>query len=210
VRWRFTTPLWGFREDDDGRQDWLFFGLFDRAASAREDRARSGLAFVYDDEDHAGPRRDLSLVPILGLAHLLRVEWGYPGEGVNVPALGRESSRRWELLDLFGFVTLAGYDDVGDRREFRLLTLFSNELLSPIRSWRGRGDDPFVSEWVFPLYMNRQDASGGWLYVGPFWGSIEDREADTHTDWWLLGLVSRQRSPAGESWSVCGLTVAGP
>jgi len=210
TRVRFWTPFWGYRSSPEERQDWYLLNLFDTGWSRTEPRGRSGLFLVYDYEGHDERRKDFSLVPILGMAHVAKVEWGYPAEGVTVPALGREASRRWELLNLFGFITLFGYDDVGDRREWRMLTLFSNEMLSPLRSWRGRGDDPFVSEWVFPLYMNRQDEQGGWLYAGPVWGQRIDREAKSTVDWWLLGLVSRTRAPVGNSWKLLGFTVAGP
>lgn len=210
ARWRFYTPLWGFRDDENSRHDYFVFNLFDVGSSKLQERWRSGLFLVYDLERHEGTRRDFALVPLWSWAHLFRSEWGFPADGVTVPALGRDGSRRWEVLNLFGFVTLLGYDDVGDRTEWRLLTLFSNEMLSPLRSWRGRGDDPFVSEWVFPVYMNHRDETGGWLYAGPFWGQVTDTVDETVTDWWALGLVARTRAPEGNTWRVFGLPVSGP
>jgi hypothetical protein len=208
-RWRFYTPLYGSIESDEGRADYVLGPILRWRRSHTEDAWFSSL-FPLWSWDHQGPRDDLTLVPILGLAHLAHFEWGYPPEGVEVGALGREGSRRFELLNLFGFVSLFGYDDVGDRREWRVLTLLSSEMLSPIRSWRGRGDDPFVREWVFPLYMNVADADGGWFYLGPFWGQSWDTESDHHTDWWLLGLVSRSEAPEGDTWRVLGLPVISP
>jgi hypothetical protein len=115
------------------------------------------------------------------------------------------------LLNAFGIVAAFGYDDVGDRREIRALTLFSNEVLSIFRSWRGRGgEDPFVREWLFPLYMNVQDVDGGWWYAGPLWGRIDDHVGDTSTDWWLLGLLSRNTSAEGDTWSLLGLPIVSP
>lgn len=205
---RFFTPLWGYRSSLQARHDWFLFNLFDVERSRLDDAHRSGLFLVYDWRRHAGPRRDFTLVPIFGLAHLAQFNWGHPPEGATVPALDRQASRRVELLNLFGFLHLFGYDDVGDRREWRLLSLFGSELLSPLRSWRGRGDDPNVSEWLVPLYMNRQDASGGWLFVGPLWGWRADVAEDRETDWWLLGLFSRTRQAGATTWKVLGLPVS--
>jgi hypothetical protein len=210
TRWTFWTPFWGTRDAPESRQDWVLLNAFDVGYSKVDERKRSGLILAYDYENHGGTRRDFSIMPIWGLAHLFHLEWGYPAEGVEVGALGRQSSRRLELLNFFRFITLFGYDDVGDRTDWRLLTLLDSEMLSPVRSWRGRGDDPFVSEWVFPLYMNRQDAAGGWLYVGPIWGQRIDRVEESTVDWWLLGLVSRTTAPEGNTWKVFGLPVSGP
>lgn len=210
---RFITPLYGYSSTPESRTDYAVLNVFDWERSRTGDAWRSGLFLVYDAE-HRGPRTDLTLVPIIGmsvpLGHLARFQWGYPAQGVTVGALGRTSSRRIELANLLGFFTLFGYDDVGDRREVRVGTLFSNEVLSIFRSWRGRGEDPFVREWLFPLYMNVQDADGGWSYVGPLWGDRSDHVAGTHTDWWLLGLLSRSTSAEGVTWSVAGFTVSGP
>ena len=210
VKWRFYTPLWGYRDDPESRHDYVAFNLWDWGRAKDGEHNKHGLFAVYGYENHGGGRYDFRLMPFWRLAHLLRYEWGFPGEGVTVPALGRSGSRRIELLNLFGFITLFGYDDVGDRREYRLLTLFNNESWSPLRSWRGRGDDPNVSEWVFPLYMNKQSEKGGWLYVGPFWGQRIDTEAERVTDWWLLGLVSRTRLPEGNTWKLLGFSVVSP
>lgn len=213
VRW--ITPLYGWQTSPEARTDWVVLDVFDWQRSHVADAWRSGLWLVYD-VDHRDARTDFTLVPfisksILPLGHLAKFEWGYPAEGVTVGALGRTGSRRFEIANLAGFFTLFGYDDVGDTREIRVGTLFSDEVLSIFRSWRGRGeDDPFVREWLFPVYMNLQDEEGGWSLVGPLWGDVDDRVAGTHTDWWLMGLLSRSTSGAGTSWSVCGLTVAGP
>ena len=208
-RRRFYSFLYGYVDGDEARTDWVLPPFFHYDRSKTEDVSSSGFLFLYDYRNE-GSRQAFTLLPILGLAHAAKFEWGLPPQGVNVPALGRSGSRRFELLNLLGFITLFGYDDVGDRREIRFLTLLSSEMLSPIRSWRGRGDDPFVREWVFPLYMNVQDPADGWFYVGPLWGRISDRVEQTETDWWLLGLLSRKAAPEGVSWSLFGLTVWGP
>lgn len=211
---RWFTPVWGYSSSPEERTDQVVLDVFDWQRSRVEDRWRSGLFLVYDWEHWPGGRNDFTLVPIIGmsfhLGHLARFQWGFPPEGERVGALGRTASRRFELLNLLGFVTLFGYDDVGDRRDIRLGTLLSNDILSVFRSWRGRGDDPFVREWLFPLYMNAQDADDGWMYVGPLWGTRDDRVAGTHTDWWLLGLFSRSEASDGVRWKVAGLTVVGP
>lgn len=210
---RWITPLYGYSSTPESRGDWVVLNIFDWQRSRLSDRHRSGLFLVYDWESW-GERVDFTLVPIIGmsfhLGHLARFQWGFPPDGERVGALDREGSRRFELVNALGFATLFGYDDVGDRRDIRLGTLLSNEVLSVFRSYRGRGDDPFVREWLFPLYMNMQDADDGWMYVGPLWGSQDDRVAGTHTDWWLLGLLSRQEAPDGVRWSVCGLEIVGP
>lgn len=205
---RFYSLLYGYVDGPEARTDWVLVPFFRWERSKTREMNSSWFLFVYDweREEHV---KQLTLLPILYLVHLAKFEWGLPAEGETVPALGRASSRRFELLDLL-FFSLFGYDDVGDRREIRIATFLRSEMLSPIRSWRGRGDDPFVREWVFPLYMNVQDEDDGWLYVGPLWGQFSDRVEQTQTDWWLLGLFSRREAPEGVSWSVLGLTVAGP
>jgi len=208
-RRRFYSLLYGFVDAPESRADYALMPFFRMERSKVDDVWSSGFLFVYDWR-HDDARNDVTLIPILGLAHLGRFQWGFPPEGETVGAEGRAGARRFELLNLLGIVSLLGYDDVGDRRELRLLTLFSSEMLSPIRSWRGRGDDPFVREWLFPLYMNVRDDDGGWLYVGPLWGRTTDRAAERTTDWWLAGLLSRTEKPEGVTWRVAGLPIAGP
>ena len=188
-RTRFWSILYGYQDTPDLRTDYVIPPIFWWQRSKTADENRYGVFLLWDWR-HVDSRTDWTLLPILGLAHLAHWEGGYPGEGVRVPALGRESSRRFTLLNLLGLVELFGYDDVGDTRDIRVLTFLSSEMLSPLRSRRGRGDDPFVREWIFPLYMNVQDDDGGWSYVGPLWGERSDRAEGTRTDWWLLGLVS--------------------
>ncbi len=206
---RFYSLLYGYQDSEHARTDWILPPIFNWRRSKSADVWGSSTLLIYDWQHKLG-RTDVSILPLLGLAHLFQGEFGLPPEGEFVGALGRSASRRFELLNILGIVSLFGYDDVGDRRELRLATLFSNEMLSPIRSWRGRGDDPFVREWLFPLYMNVQDEEDGWMYVGPLWGTRENRVEDVEIQWWLLGLVSRRESPAGVSWSLAGLTVSGP
>ena len=209
IRW--FTPLYGYTETPETRSDHLLLNLWDWTRSRTGPASHSGVFLVYDHSRLDELRHDLTVVPVLGLAHLFHSEWGFPAAGETTPALGRSASRRFDVLDLLGIVQLFGYDDVGDRREVRFVTLFSDEVLSLYRSWRGRGDDdPFVREWLFPLYMNVADADGGWSYVGPLWGDFHDVETQTETDWWLLGLVSRSQSPEGTTWSLAGLPVVGP
>ncbi len=191
------------------RTDYVLLPLFYRTASKTTDDGRSGLFCIYDWK-RTGATRDVTFVTLLGLATLFHGQFGLPPDGETVPALGRSSSRRFEILNLLGIVSLFGYDDVGDRREIRAFTLFSNEVLSPLRSWRGRGDDPFVREWIFPLYMNVGDAAGGWYYVGPLWGGFRDAEPAREPTWWAAGLLSRTTAPEGDTWRVLGLPVAGP
>ncbi len=207
---RFYSLLYGFDDGEYLHTDYVPLLLSYRQVSKTRDAWRSGVGsgLLYDWR-HEGPRDDVVLFSLFGLATVLRMEVGYPADGETVPALGRTSSRRVSVGDVLGLVTLFGYDDVGDRREWRVLTLFSNEVMSPIRSWRSRGDDPFVREWLFPLYMNVQDDDGGFSYVGPLWGSFDDRIEGTHTDWWALGLLSRKQSPDGSSWRLLGIPLGG-
>jgi len=208
---RWFTPLYGYTESKQQRSDRALLDVWDWTRAQEGPRSRSGLFLVYDHERYDERRHDFTLVPLLGLAHLAHFEWGFPAAGERAPALGRSASRRFELLNAFGIVAAFGYDDVGDRREIRALTLFSNEVLSIFRSWRGRGgNDPFVREWLFPLYMNVQDVDGGWWYAGPLWGRIDDHVGDTSTDWWLLGLLSRNTSAEGDTWSLLGLPIVSP
>jgi hypothetical protein len=207
---RFFTPLYGYQERGDLRGDYVLGPILWREYSRSTDYFRSSILFLYDWK-HEGERDDVKVLSFLGLATGLSVESGLPPDGETVPALGREHSRRIEVANILGLVSAFGYDDVGDRREIRVATLLSSEILSPIRSWRGRGDDPFVREWVFPLYMNAHNANGnGWLAVGPLWGEIDDLTAGTSTDWWLLGLVSRTEAKEGNTWRVAGFAVSGP
>jgi hypothetical protein len=150
------------------------------------------------------------VLSLLGLATVAEWQAGLPAEGVEVPALGRDSSGRVKAVDVLGIVTLFGYDDVGDRREVRLGTLFSNEPMSLFRSWRSRApDDPFVREWLFPLYMNCYDTTGsGFDFVGPLWGAWTDADEQSQTDWWALGLLARTRDPAETVWRVLGIPVS--
>lgn len=205
-RWQFFSILYGYIDKPESRTDCVLWPLFDITRSKTEDFTSSNLLFVYDWQ-HRANRKDFTLVPILGLAHAAKFQWGFPAAGETVPSLGRTGSRRFELLNVFGLVTLFGYDDVGDRREFRVLTLLSSEVLSPIRSWRGRGEDPFVREWVFPFYMNVADLDGGWYYVGPLWGGFHDTLTGHDTTWVLLGLVSRTATPDGASWRLLGIPI---
>jgi hypothetical protein len=206
---RFWSLLYGYRDTPEMRTDWVLLPLFYSQRSKVTDFHRSGLVLLYDWR-HDGATDDVVLVTLLGLATLLKVESGRPADGETVPALGRESSRRFEVANLFNLITLFGYDDVGDRREIRALTLFGSEMLSPLRSWRGRGDDPFVREWLFPLYMNVQDESDGWCYVGPLWGQLRDDLAGRTTDWWLAGLLARTTAPEGDTWRLAGIPVSSP
>jgi len=217
-------PLWYSRESRDS-QAWFASLLYGRSVGPemRSDyvlppvywieRAhdgsyrRSSLLLAYDETRHGG-QRDVSVVTLLGLATLLRWQGGLPPAGEAVGAEGRSASSRGWFADLFGIVTLAGWDGAGDRRDLRLLTLFSNERWSLARSWRGRGDDPFVREWLFPVYASVQDADRGWSYVGPLWGGWH--EGARRTDWWALGLLARHTAPEGVTWRVLGLPVLGP
>ena len=207
---RFFTPIYGYQERGDLRGDYILGPILWREYSRSIDYHRSSLLFIYDWK-HEDERDDLTILSIFGLVTGLSLESGLPPDGETVPALGREHSRRLELANIFGLVSAFGYDDVGDRREIRVATLLSSEMLSPIRSWRGRGDDPFVREWVLPVYMNAHERDGsGWLALGPVWGQIDDAAAGTHTNWWLLGLLSRTEAEAGDTWRVAGFTVSGP
>ena len=206
---RFFSLLYGYSDSAEQRTDWVLPPIFHWRRSKEADVWGSSLLLVYDWQHDYG-KTSFTFISLLGLAHVFRGEFGLPPEGEFVGALGRTSSRRFDLLNILGIISLFGYDDVGDRREIRVLTLFSNEMLSPLRSWRGRSDDPFVREWAFPLYMNVQDEDSGWMYLGPLWGTIDNRLKETSTSWWLLGLVSREDSPDGVSWSLAGFTVSGP
>ncbi|MHC5212066.1 MAG: hypothetical protein ACYTG2_15210 [Planctomycetota bacterium] len=206
---RFFSLLYGTQDFGDLQRQYVIPPLFYHEASRSADYHRSGLLIVYDWK-HQDGRDDVVLLSLFGLATVLRVERGLPADGETVPALGRSGSRRVEVGNVLGLVSLFGYDDVGDRREIRLLTPFSSEILSPIRSWRGRGDDPFVREWVFPVYMNAQDEDAGWYAVGPLWGGWHDDVASTSTTWFLGGLLARSTAPDGNTWSVLGLPVVGP
>lgn len=206
---RFFTPIYGYVERGELRADYVLGPILWRESSRSADYHRSSILFLYDWK-HAGEQDDLTVLSIFGLVKAFDLESGRPPEGETVPALGREHSRRFEIANIFGLITAFGYDDVGDRREIRVLTFLSSEMLSPLRSWRGRGDDPFVREWIFPLYMNAHDSDGsGWLYVGPLWGEIDDPAEGTSTDWWLLGLLSRTEAKEGNTWRVAGIPVAG-
>ncbi|HZM00318.1 MAG TPA: hypothetical protein VFD43_08710 [Planctomycetota bacterium] len=207
---RMFTPLYTRVARDDIRGHYVLGPILWWESSLSTDYHRSSILFLYDWKHH-GEQDDLTVISLLGLVTGFRLEAGRPPEGEIVPALGREHSRRLELANIFFLVTAFGYDDIGDRREIRVLTLLNSEMLSPLRSWRGRGEDPFVREWIFPLYMNAHDSDGsGWLYVGPLWGQIDDPAEGTSTDWWLLGLLSRTEAEAGNTWKVAGFTVAGP
>jgi hypothetical protein len=204
---RFYSLLYGYVDGPELRTDYFLPPIFWVERSHDGNLRHSSLLFVWD-EKREGPQHQLTVIPLLGLAHLLRLERGLPADGEQVPALGRDSSRRFELVNILGLVSAFGWDDVGDRRDIRLLTILSSEKLSLFRSWRGRGDDPFVREWLFPLYMNVQDEAEGWAYAGPLWGEWHD--GSSRTDWWALGLLARNRSSAGETWRVLGLPVVGP
>ncbi len=206
---RFWSLLYGYQDNPEMRTDYVLLPLFYNQRSKISDFHRSGIILLYDWR-HDGPADDVVFLTLFGLATLLKVEVGRPADGETVPALGRSSSRRIEVANLFNIITLFGYDDVGDRREVRAFTFLGSEMLSPLRSWRGRGDDPFVREWIFPLYMNIQDASDGWYYVGPLWGQVRDDAEQRTTDWWLAGLLARTTAPEGDTWRVLGIPVSGP
>ena len=206
---RFWSILYGYEDSPEVHSDYVLLPLFYSTRSKVSDYHRSGLLFLYDWK-HDSTRNDVTFLSLLGLVTLFHGEFGLPPEGETVPALGRESSRRFELGNILGLITLFGYDDVGDRRELRAFTLFSSEVLSPLRSWRGRGDDPFVREWVFPLYMNVGDRDGGWYYVGPLWGGFRDTASGHDTQWWLAGLLARTQAPEGDTWRVLGIPVSSP
>lgn len=209
VTTRFFSLLYGYSDSTEERTDWVLPPIFHWRRSKAADVWGSSLLLAYDWQHDYG-KTSVTFLSLLGLAHVFKGEFGLPAAGENVGALGRTSSRRFDLVNILGIISLFGYDDAGDRRDIRALTFFSNEMLSPIRSWRGRGEDPFVSEWLFPLYMNMQDEVSGWMFLGPIWGTFDDRGEGVHTNWWLLGLLSRRSEPEGVSWSVAGLTVAGP
>lgn len=206
---RFYSLLFGSIDSPELHSDYVLLPLFYREYSKVNESYRSGVMLVYDWR-HEQDRTSVKLLPFLGLAPMFRLTYGLPADGETVPALGRSSSRRLELINILGLVSLFGYDDVGDRREIRFLTLFSSEVISLFRSWRSRGDDPFVREWLFPVYMNLQDEDDGWYYVGPLWGQITDRVNQTETNWWLAGLLSRTSAPEGDTWRVAGIPISRP
>jgi hypothetical protein len=206
---RFYSFLFGQIDSPELHSDYVLLPLFYREYSKVSDSSRSGLMLIYDWRHEAG-RTDFTFLPFLGLAPMLRMSTGLPADGETVPANGRESSRRIELVNILGLVSLFGYDDIGDRREVRFLTLFSSEVISLFRSWRSRGDDPFVREWLFPLYMNLQDEDDGWYYVGPLWGGISDRVNQRETSWWGAGLVSHTEAPEGDTWRIAGIPISSP
>jgi hypothetical protein len=206
---RFFSLLYGYQDLGDLQRQYVIPPLFYREASRTQDYHRSGFLILYDWK-HDDGQDDIVLLSLFGLITAVHVERGLPADGETVPALGRSSSRRMELANILGFVSLFGYDDVGDRREIRAFTLFSSEVLSPIRSWRGRGDDPFVREWLVPFYMNAQNRDGGWYAVGPLWGEWHDTVASTSTNWFLGGLLARSTAPEGNTWRVLGIPVVSP
>jgi len=206
---RFWSFLYGYEDGELSRTDYVLLPLFWYERSKASEDWHSSLLLVWDWQ-HAPPQDNVTVLSLFNLATLFRGTFGLPPDGETVPALGRTSSRRFELVDILGLVTLFGYDDAGDRREFRVLTLFSSEVLSPVRSWRGRGDDPFVNEWVFPLYMNLADEEGGWYYVGPLWGGFHDTATAHDTTWWAAGLLARTEAPEGNTWRVLGIPIISP
>lgn len=202
---RVYSLLWGRSESPEQTTHYGLVPLYRRARAHDDSFSRTTLFPLFDNERN-GPARDLTIVPLFGLAHLASFETGRPADGPTVPAMGRSSSARGDLLSVLGLVSLVGYDDVGDTRELRALTFFSSETLSVFRSWRSRDPDvPFAREWLFPLYMDVQDADGGFSYVGPLMGSFVDRVEDERTDWWLLGLVSRKTTSEDSRWRVLGV-----
>jgi hypothetical protein len=203
----FVSLLYGRVVGPETRTDYVLPPIYWVERAHDGSYRRSSLLLAWD-ESRRGEQREVSVLTLLGLATLLHWQGGLPPEGEAVGAEGRSSSRRIRFADVLGLVTLAAWDDAGDRRDVRLATLFSNERWSLFRSWRGRGDDPFVREWLFPLYINVQDADRGWSYVGPLWGGW--REGEARTDWWALGLLARNTAPEGVTWRVLGLPVVGP
>lgn len=208
-RTRWYSILWGRHEEGEVVTDFVLPPLYYDQRSETVDYRRTGFFLLWDWRAE-GERRDVTLVSLLGLATLAQWSSGLPAEGVMVGAEGRTSSRRIKAGDVLGIVTLFGYDDVGDRREVRFGTLFSNEPMSLFRSWRSRDPaNPFVSEWLFPVYMNRYDEGGdGFHYIGPLWGGYATPDEDSETDWWALGLVSRNRTPDETTWRVLGIPVS--
>lgn len=202
----FASLLYGRIEGPELRSDYVLPPVFWMERARDGSYRRSSLLLAWD-ETRRGAQSDVSVVTLLGLATLLHWQGGLPPQGEAVGAEGRAASRRVELADVLGLVTLGAWDDVGDRRDLRLLTLASNERWSLFRSWRGRGADPFVREWLFPLYARVDDGPQGWSYVGPLWGGWHDDSG--RTDWWALGLLSRRSGPDGTTWRVLGLPVAG-
>lgn len=209
-RSRWYGPLYRTRTTPEWTSRHLLVDVIDWGSDVSGERGRSGGFLLWDHTDHGAGRHDLTLVPVLGLAKLGSFQWGFPPEGVTVGALERQASRRLTVLDVLSIVHLFGYDDVGDTREVRLLTLFGNEVLSLARSWESRGDGAFRREWLFPLWFDVADEGWRWRALGPLWGSIDDAEAGTATDWWLAGLVSRTEAEAGDTWRLLGLPIVGP
>ncbi len=211
--WRFYSLLYGTIDT----QHWTKYYLLAPIMSWTLPKDPSGpgggsSSFVaLWDYRRDGDITHTTIAPLLGFAHLAQLDLGYPADGIEVGALGREASRRISLVDVLGLVTLFGYDDVGDTTETRVLTIGRNEPWSLYRNWSSRDpDDNFRKHWLFPLFADVQDDDGGWSYAGPLWGRIDDTAEGTETDWWLLGLVSRTTSVEGNTWKVAGLPVAGP
>ena len=204
---RFLSLLYGWSKSPEGRTDYVLPPIFWNQFSYDGSHRDTFLLFVFDSERY-NQQTTLTLVSLLGLASLLTVETGYPPDGETVPADGRESATRVYGPQALGLISLFGYDDVGDRRDMRLLTLFSSEKLSLFRSWRGRDGNPFCREWLFPVYMNVQNDDDGWLYVGPFWGQWHG--GGSETNWWLLGLLAHTSAPEGDTWRLLGIPIVSP
>jgi len=204
---RLFSLLYGYSDGPELRTDYILPPIF-QIERSHDDAFRASDVMLLWEDRRDGPRYDFTFITLFGLVTGVRVQTGLPPDGEAVPALGRSGSRRIEVADILGIVTAFGYDDVGDRRDIRLLTLLSSEKLSLLRSWRGRGDDPFVREWLFPVYMNVQDPGEGWAYVGPLWGEWHDDT--TRTDWWALGLLARNQAPEGDTWRILGLPIIWP
>lgn len=211
--WRFYSLLYGFIETEHWTKRYLLAPIFSWTLPKDPDGpgGPSSSVLALWDQSWDGDVSHTTIAPLLGFAHLAKLDLGYPAEGVTVGALGRDESMRISLVDVLGAVTLFGYDDVGDTVETRVLTLGRNERWSLYRYWSSRDpENDFHRHWLFPLFGDVQDETGGWSYVGPIWGRIDDLSEGTETDWWLLGLLSRTRAEAGETWRVFGLPVVGP
>lgn len=212
-RWRFYSLLYGTVDTEHWTKHYLLAPIVSWTLPKDPDGTGgpSSKVLALWDQTRDGPVSHTTVAPLLGFAHLAKLDLGYPGEGVEVGALGRESSGRVSLLSALGLVSLFDYNDVGDHTETRLLTLFSNDPMALYRYRASR--DPESDErshWLFPLYGDVQDETGGWSFIGPVWGRIDDVAEGTETDWWLLGLVARTRAEAGETWRVLGLPVVSP